>query len=415
MTQYFPSLKTITACRSCRAEKLQPILSLGNLYISNFVDTDDPSAEKAPLKLVLCRCCSLLQLKHTVSAEKLYRNYWYGSGINHTMRKELADIAKKAAKLSNLKSGDFVLDIGSNDSTLLSSYAKKGLMLVGFEPAKNLMPQARVGDLRIINNFFNYKDWRKNFGKAKAKVITAIAMFYDLDNPDKFTADVVNVLDKDGIFIIQMSYLPSMLSQNNYDNTCHEHLCYYSLTSLEKILERHGLEVFDAILNDTNGGSFRVYIHHKGDLRETTKRLLRLRNFEKNLNLSDKKIYDDFAARVIFLKEKLHNFIKNEVAKGKKIYVYGASTKGNTILQFCKLNYRLIEAAADRNPSKWGKKTVATLIPIISEAQARKEKPDYFLILPWHFLKEFIKRERNYLASGGKFIVPLPKFRVIGK
>lgn len=406
-------LKTISACRSCRFEQLSPIFSLGQLYISNFVDALNPREIKAPLDLVLCENCSLLQLRHTVSSELLYGNYWYFSGVNETMRRELADIASKAVQLTHLGPGDFVLDIGSNDSTLLLSYRNKGLNRVGFEPAKNLMPRAEVDNIEIINDFFNYPAWLKKFGKAKAKIITAIAMFYDLDEPNKFVADVVKCLDKEGIFIIQMNYLPLMLQQNAFDNCCHEHLEYYSLASLENLLARHQLEVFDVSLNDVNGGSFRIYIQHKEGPRKVSQCLLRLRSSEKKLNLSDKKIYEDFRERVISLKEKLHRFIKKEVDEGKKIYVYGASTKGNTILQFCNLDYRLIKAAADRNPIKWGKKTIATSIPIISEAEARQEHPDYFLILPWHFLKEFIAREKKYLQAGGRFLVPLPEFRII--
>ncbi|MFH1423755.1 MAG: class I SAM-dependent methyltransferase [Candidatus Nealsonbacteria bacterium] len=406
--------RAIANCRSCGSNRLTPIFSLGALYISNFIDSPNAQKIKAPLELVLCPQCGLLQLKHTVSPEKMYRSYWYFSGINKTMREELADITLKASRLVSLKSGDFVLDIGSNDSTLLLSHKNKNLKLVGFEPAKNLMSRARVKNLKIINNFFNYNDWQKLFGKARAKIITAIAMFYDLDDPNKFVAGVGQCLDEKGVFIIQMSYLPSMLRQNAFDNICHEHVEYYSLASLENLLERHKLEVFDVELNDVNGGSFRVYIQHKGQ-RPVKNSVARLRKFEKKLKLLDKKTYKDFASRVISLGKKLSSFIKKEVKSGKKVYVYGASTKGNTLLQFYNLDRTLIKAAAERNPKKWGKKTVATLIPIISEEQARGEHPDYFLILPWHFLKEFIRRERNYLQAGGKFIVPLPDFKIIGR
>ncbi|MFH1575560.1 MAG: class I SAM-dependent methyltransferase [Candidatus Nealsonbacteria bacterium] len=409
-----PKIKIVNACRSCGAKKLVPIFSLGKLYISNFIDSPKTITAKTPLELVLCRKCSLLQLKHTVSPEQLYYNYWYFSGINKSMKDELADIAMKAAQLADLAPGEFVLDVGSNDSTLLLSYIKKNLKLIGFEPAKNLMSRARTGNVKIINEFFNYDAWTKKFGKAKAKIITAIAMFYDLDDPNKFIADIVKCLDKKGVFIIQMSYLPLMLQQNAFDNICQEHLEYYSLTSLENLLKRHGLEIFDVILNDVNGGSFRIYIQHKGS-RSISSRVLRLKNSEKKLNLFDKKVYDDFALRVNSLKERLRNFIKNEVEKGKKVYIYGASTKGNTLLQFYNLDYRLIGAAADRNPIKWGKKTVGTKIPIIAEKQARAERPDYFLILPWHFLKEFVQREQDFLRSGGKFIVPLPNFKIISQ
>ena len=303
---------------------------------------------------------------------------------------------------------------------MLRGYKFSGLNLIGFEPAKNLGKYNSVGTTKIINDFFNYEAWQKEFDGVKAKVITAIAMFYDLDEPNKFVSDVAKCLDKDGVFIIQMAYLPSMLFKNMFDNICHEHLEYYSLLSLENLLKRHNLEVFDVELNDINGGSFRIYIKHKDGGQSikisegAQQRIDNLKRNEEKLELNDKKIYEDFAERVEKIKKEVFDFIKGEVEKGKKVYVYGASTKGNTLLQYFNLDNSLIKAAAERNSVKWGKKTVGTNIPIISEEQARAEKPDYFLILPWHFLKEFKEREAEYLKSGGKFIIPLPEFKVIG-
>lgn len=362
----------------------------------------------------------MVQLRHTVSAEIMYRNYWYRSGMNKTMSDELASIAAAAESLVDISHRDYVIDIGANDGTLLRSYRKK-VRRVGFEPARNLMKYAREGTTEIINDFFDFSHWKERFGRAKAKVITAIAMFYDLEDPNIFVADVRRCLHKDGVFIIQMSYLPSMLTQNAFDNVCHEHVLYYSLSSLEYLLSRHDLEVFDVELNDVNGGSFRTYIRHTNGgeniriPRGASKRVRDLRRHEEILRLHDRKVYDQFVKRVYGLRDRLTSFIKEEVAKGKKIYVYGASTKGNTLLQFFGLDYKLIKAAAERNPDKWGTKTVGTQIPIISEEQARREKPDYFLVLPWHFLEEFIEREQRFLRQGGKFIAPLPTFKIIGK
>ena len=417
--------RIINSCRVCGFKKLTPILSIGDLYISDFLEESEESeAEKAPLELILCNesdgGCGLLQLKHTVSNEVMYRRYWYLSGTNKTMTDELNGIAAKVESLINFKTEDFVIDIGANDGTLLRGYKFSGLNLIGFEPAKNLGKYNSVGTTKIINDFFNYEAWQKEFDGVKAKVITAIAMFYDLDEPNKFVSDVAKCLDKDGVFIIQMAYLPSMLFKNMFDNICHEHLEYYSLLSLENLLKRHNLEVFDVELNDINGGSFRIYIKHKDGGQSikisegAQQRIDNLKRNEEKLELNDKKIYEDFAERVEKIKKEVFDFIKGEVEKGKKVYVYGASTKGNTLLQYFNLDNSLIKAAAERNSVKWGKKTVGTNIPIISEEQARAEKPDYFLILPWHFLKEFKEREAEYLKSGGKFIIPLPEFKVIG-
>lgn len=415
-------IKARTTCRVCDSESVIPILSLGNHYFSDFVDSSNEKGTKIPLELLLCDVtsggCGLLQLRHTTPPELMYRQYWYKSGINQTMRDALADITAKAESLVKLSPGDIVLDIGSNDSTLLRSYNTKDLILAGFEPATNLMEEARIDTSKIINDFFNYDSFKKEFGDKKAKIITAIAMFYDLEDPNKFVSDVARCLDKEGVFIIQQNYLCSMLKQNAFDNISHEHLEYYSLMSLNNLLKRHNLEIFDVELNDINGGSFRTYIKYKGSgtiggFSGAGSRLADLEAYEDTLELQNRKIYDKFAARINETKERLTTFIKEETKKGKKVYVYGASTRGNTLLQYFNLDYTLLKAAAERNPAKWGKKTIGTWIPIISEDQARLEKPDYFLILPWAFLKEFKEREKGFLKSGGKFIVPLPNFEII--
>ncbi len=412
----------------CGSKKLTPILSLGELYVSNFFDiTEKDQGVKAPLELVLCNQkdggCGLLQLRHTVSNEAMYRNYWYVSGINKSMTDELNGIAGKLESIVPLKPGDFIVDIGSNDGTLLRGYKKiPGLKLIGFEPARNLEELGKKGTTKIFVDFFNFPAWQKEFGDARAKIITAIAMFYDLDDPNLFVSDIVKCLDDDGVLVIQMMYLPSFLKRNAFDGICHEHLEYYSLLSLENLLKRHGLEVFDAEMREhVNEGSLRVYIRKIGHgeslniLEGAGKRVEEFRANEASLGLGDKKVYEELVIRVLEAKEKSVSFIKQEVAKGRKVHGYAASTKGNTTLQFYGLTPDLVEVVADRNPRKWGKFTVGTKIPIISEENSRAQKPDYYFILAWHFLPEFISREAEYLKGGGKFIVPMPEFRIIDK
>lgn len=415
-------IQTRTDCRLCGHKPLDPIFSLGDLYVSNFVDNKG-DGDRGPLDLVLCNekegGCGLVQLQHTASHEALYRDYWYRSGINKTMTDELQGITKKVESLVKLKQGDYVIDIGANDGTLLRGYTVKGVNLIGYEPARNLDKYNSVGTTKVFQDFFNHAVWQKTFGSAKARAITAIAMFYDLEDPNLFVSDIAKCLDDDGVFIVQMSYLPLMLETNEVGNICHEHVEYYSLLSMENLLSRNNLEVADVELNDINGGSFRLYIRHsaKGEKMPApigaSIRVAALREYEKKLGLGDKKVYEDFVKRVESIKEKTVSFVKNEVATGKTVYVYGASTKGNTVLQYFGLDEKLIKAAAERNPDKWGKKTVGTHIPIISEDQARKEKPDYFLVLPWHFLAEFRFREKEFFAQGGKFIVPFPEVMIL--
>ncbi len=407
----------IDSCRICKSTNLISILTLGEQYVSNFVEDNQGDSVKVPLELILCDAksggCGLVQLLHTVHRDEMYRHYWFRSGLNETMKAALADICLKAEKLVKLQPNDIILDIGANDGTLLRSYKSKA-RLVGFEPASNLLNEAKKGNSLIINDFFNYESFKENLGEEKAKIITSIAMFYDLDDPNSFVKDIAKCLADDGIWIIQMVYLPAMLQKNAFDNIGHEHLEYYALRPLRMLLEKFDLEIFDVELNEVYGGSIRTYIKHKKSLQHKVSTSVKeLEEKENKLGLYEKQVYFDFANRVNKIKNKLLNFINQENIKRKSVYAYGASTKGNTLLQFFGLNSQLIKKAVDRDSVKWDKKTVGTEIPIISEEQARKENPDYFLILPWHMVEYFKQREKEYLEKGGKFIVPIPYFEII--
>jgi hypothetical protein len=418
------SMITRTTCRVCDGAPV-PILSLGNHYVSDFVSPGASDGTRAPLELVLCRRCHLLQLKHTVPAENMYRNYWYRSGTNSTMRGALADIAHKAEQLIHLKDGDAVLDIGCNDGTLLASYKTGSVFKIGFDPAENLAPLSRMVADCVVTGFFEAAAFQSNpqLQGRRPRVVTSIAMFYDLEDPKRFVSDIKAVMDPDGLWIVQMSYLPLMLKTNEVGNICHEHLEYYSLQSFEYLLDLFDFEVVDAELNDVNGGSFRAYIRNRtanparfGDetYRElAADRVRALRESEAKLGLDDLRPYTEFAFWVERLKQDVIGFIQEQVKRGKKVYVYGASTKGNTVLQYFGLDHTLIAAASERNPDKWGKVTVGTHIPIVSEADARAAKPDFFLVLPWHFIEEFQSREKEYLMGGGRFIMPMPRFALI--
>lgn len=403
-------------CRVCYSDKLESIFSLGNQYVSNFIKKDElDKCIKAPLDLVLCKNCSLLQLKHTAPQELLYaRFYWYKSSVTETMRKALRDITEKIERIVPLKTGDVVLDIGSNDGTLLRTYTVLGLVTVGVEPADNLVEEGSKGITHFIHDFWNFASYNKVVGK-KAKAITAIGMFYDMEDPNQFIADVAKALDDNGVFIAQLMSLKNMLDQNDVGNICHEHLEYYSFASLEYLFNKNGLEIMDIEINDVNGGSYRVYCRLKGSNIQASEgaaeRIRKVKEDEKELR--DKKVYLDFYKRLEENKRKCVDFIKSETAKGKKVWVYGASTKGNTILQYHNLDNNLIEGAAERSPWKFGKYTVGTMIPIYSEEYARKIAPDYFLVLPYGFFKEFYEREKEWLNKGGKFILPLPEFKVV--
>jgi NDP-4-keto-2,6-dideoxyhexose 3-C-methyltransferase len=417
-------MKTWSSCRVCGGS-LDAILSLGDQYVSTFLAPQEPDGAKAPLELVLCQQCRLLQLKHTVAGEMMYQEYWYRSGTNQTMTDALADISRSASELIRLQAGDSVLDIGCNDGTLLGSYPVPGIYKIGFDPAQNLAVFSRQKADKVLVGFFDADRFvvDPELRDIRPKVITSIAMFYDLEEPRKFVTDIQRILHPDGLWILQMSYLPLMLTQNDFGNICHEHLEYYSLRSLEYLLQLQGFSVVDAELNDVNGGSIRVYIRNCGAdqnvfgdevyRQQAADRLSKLRENEAKLGLDEPAPYLEFAKRVEGIKRQVVNFVKDQVDRNRKVFVYGASTKGNTMLQYFGLDNSMIKAAAERNPAKWGKVTVGSRIPIISEAEARSARPDYFLVLPWHFIEEFKVREQDYLSSTGKFIVPLPEFAVI--
>ena len=420
-TSFSPILVTRNYCRICASKALTPVLSLGAQYIAGaFADPKGtpPVQRRIPLDLVRCdpsvdqNACGLVQLRHSVPPNILYRSYWYRSGINQTMRDNLAGIAHQAEAAVELQPGDLVIDIGCNDGTLLKSYKSPGLRLLGFDPATNIIEYARAQGIPVLNDFFSAANLRTVYADEKPKVITSIAMFYDLENPHSFVQDIKSILHERGIWILELSYLPTMLEMNSFDTICHEHLEYYGLAPMERLLAEHDLQVIDVNLNDMNGGSFRVVAGHAGKVRPTDEgrarvQDLRLKEFE--LALDSDAPFAVFRDKIQKIKKDLQAFLKKAKKEGKLVHGYGASTKGNTILQYCDVTPDLVPAVADRNKDKWGSQTIGTNIPIISEEESRKQKPAYYLVLPWHFITEMKKREGEFLKRGGKFVLPMPE------
>jgi SAM-dependent methyltransferase len=420
-----PSLITRTTCRICDCPHLAAVLSLGNQRIAGaFADPkgDQPVQRAIPLELVRCdmtrdeEACGLIQTRHTVPGSILYSSYWYRSGVNRTMTENLHGIAHAVETIVSLEPGDLVVDIGCNDGTLLDGYQSKGLRYLGFDPS-NVSRYAVEKGYDVVNDFYSAEGMRRRRPDQKAKAITSIAMFYDLEHPALFVEDVARALAEGGIWVIELHYLPAMLEANAFDAIVHEHLEYYSLAVIERLVGEADFEVVAAELNDMNGGSIRLFIGHRGDHQQTPEQanqLQQLRVNEFELALDAPEPYEQFRQRVEKVRDDLIKTCRELHDEGKKIHVYGASTKGNTILQYAGIDHTLIEAAADRNQDKWGSETIGTHIPIISEEESRNMNPDYYLVLPWHFLDEFLERERDFLQRGGKFIVPLPEVRVIG-
>lgn len=409
-----PETTSITKCRVCKSDHLIDLFSIGNIYISNFPEKADDGI-KAPLEMVMCDQCKLVQLRHSAPQELLYsRFYWYRSGVTDTMKKALRDITKSVEDRMHLQEGDVVLDIGSNDGTMLRTYEVPGLVTVGVEPASNLAEEGAKGIDYFIGDFWSYDTYFNAVGK-KAKVITAIGMFYDMEDPSQFIADAAKAMTDDGMFIAQLMCLKNQLDTNDVGNICHEHLEFYSLHSLEYMLNANGFEIIDIEHNLVNGGSYRVYCGLKGGnppkIEGAQERIAKYRKEEEGIDTVE--VHKAFFERIEENKRKCVEFVRHAKAEGKRVWVYGASTKGNTILQYYGLDHNDIEAASERSPEKWGKVTVGTGIPIVSEEEARKAAPDYFLVLPYAFFDEMYKREEEWRNGGGQFIVPLPEFRVV--
>ncbi len=401
-----------TKCRAC-GDELKDIYSLGNIFPSGFVkDGEQPCEEnKAPLQLCECNNCGLVQLRHTVNLDLMYRQYWYSSSLNKSMISSLRDVVSDVESRIVLKDFDTVVDIGCNDGTLLSLYSNKNLITVGFDPALNLnRPQCSY----FYNDYFCSEGFLDIKGHTKAKVVTAIAMFYDLPDPRKFLEDVKEILDDDGLFIIQFADLLSMIKATAFDNICHEHLEYYRLADVVALLQRSGLVPVGVSYNDVNGGSLRVVARHAGRYIMSHRVMDAL---TKEAEFLTPRIMDTFTSNIEKTKDDLDSFLNVANLLGHSVYVLGASTKGNTLLQVCHITDKKVRYAAEVNKDKFGLRTVGSNIKIISEDEALAREPDYFVVPVWHFENNLLTKEpiRRYIINGGRLVFPLPTFHIIGK
>ena len=413
-------MSPISACRICGNTHLVQVLSLGEQVLTGvFPRSRDEHVTCGPLTLVKCHgenACSLLQLAHSYDSAEMYgANYGYRSGLNQSMVAHLRGKVEKLLRIVPVGAGDVVLDIGSNDGTLLSCYPE-GPDLVGMDPTAAKFRSYYQERIAVIPDFFSAELFLPQLGGRQAKVITSIAMLYDLENPISFVRQIASVLHPDGIWHFEQSYMPSMLEVNAYDTVCHEHVEYYGLKQIQWMLDRCGLKIIDVEINATNGGSFAVTAAHassKFDANSPT--IARTLETETALGLESLAPYEAFAKRVARHRIDLRAKLAEIAATGGKVLGYGASTKGNVILQYCGLGEADIPAIADVNPDKFGAFTPGTRIPIISEAEAHARNPDYFLVMPWHFRENLLAREKAFLDEGGKMLFPLPEIEVVGK
>jgi NDP-4-keto-2,6-dideoxyhexose 3-C-methyltransferase len=392
-----------TKCRVCSG-KLNIVFNLGSLFVSDFIKEDEIGS-KAPLALAECDTCGLIQLKHTINLDSMYRKYWYRSGLNKSMRKDLEDVVRAVERTRYIPDNSIVVDIGCNDGTMFDFYKNKNIIKIGFDPANNLASAAWEHCNLFVNDYFS----SKNYEFDKASVVTSIAMFYDLPDPNSFVADVKKILAPDGIWVIQFTDLYSMLKINAIDNICGEHLEYYKLWDLVYLLKLHGLKVFDCEYNMVNGGSLRVYACHENDplsFEETDRFYEAIKKENEYFKVGNQ--MELFKRRISEIKEKTCSFIHLVNDGERKIYALAASTKANTLLQAFGLSNNDIVAIGEINKEKYGLITSGSRIPIISEKELFAAKPNLVVILAWHFTETFNKVTEKFIEEGGYVLYPLP-------
>lgn len=412
----------ISKCRICGSSDLKPTINLGNMHLTGiFPKNKEDNIGYGPLELVKCddshnkKNCGLVQLRHNYNSDLLYGlDYGYRSGLNKSMVSHLNNKVKKILSTVELSTDDLIIDIGSNDSILLQAYPKSGLNLVGIDPTGEKFKEYYPSHIKLISEFFPSPTFKKEYGNKKAKVITSIAMFYDLKDPVGFAQNVYDNLDDNSIWVFEQSYLPAMLNMLAYDTICHEHLEYYALKQIKYILDKANFKIIDVEFNSINGGSFSVLAtKRESKYTENSNLVNKILIDEEKKGINNINIFKTFDEKIKIHKDQLREFIDKTNKDGKKILGYGASTKGNVILQYCGITKKDIPCIAEVNEHKFGCYTPGTLIPIVSETEAKKLNPDYFMILPWHFKDNIIEREKQFLASGYHLFFPLPKLMVI--
>jgi len=406
--------RRVEQCRVSGSRNLISVLSLGEQELTGVFPNRGEPVTKGPLELVWCPDSGLLQLGHSFDASEMYGdNYGYRSGLNSSMVRHLTHKVRYLERLADLKPGDTVLDIGSNDCTSLKAYSIPGLARIGIDPTGAKFREYYPDNVALVPDFFSAANFRK-VSQKRANIVTSIAMFYDLDDPIAFARDIASVLAPDGLWHFEQSYMPAMLRTVSYDTICHEHLEYYSLEAVKKILDAADLKLIDVQMNAINGGSFAVTAAPMASKRPSNDAVIDwLLGQEDRMGLNTVRPFREFEDRVFRHKADLMRLLKALATDNKKVLGYGASTKGNVTLQFCGITATEVPAIAEVNPEKFGKETPGTRIPIISETEAKAMKPDYFLVLPWHFKENILQREQEYIAGGGKFIFPFPEIEII--
>lgn len=408
--------KKVEACRICGNRQLKRVLDLGEQMLTGvFPRERGAQVTVGPLNLVKCLggedVCGLLQMEHSYDLGEMYgENYGYRSGLNASMVAHLNNKIARILGLVELRKGDLVVDIGSNDSTTLQAYPSEGPVLVGVDPTGIKFHGYYPAHIQLIPDFFSAALVQARFPGQKAKVVTSFSMFYDLEDPMGFMRQVYDVLADDGVWVFEQSYMPTMLDTNSYDTVCHEHLEFYALRQIKWMADRVGFRIVDVEFNDVNGGSFSVTVRKANGDMSVVPAVQRILDDERARGLDGLQPYEEFAERVVRTKQDLLKFIAGVHAESKTVAVLGASTKGNVLLQYCGLTVEQVDCVGEVNSEKFGCYTPGTWLPIVSEQELLAKKPDYMIVLPWHF-RSFFTSNKSF--AGMRLVFPLPEVEVV--
>jgi len=401
-------------CRNCKKKGFSLISKIGDQPISSIFLEKKRYIKNYSLNLFECNYCKLIQLSKIPGLQDMYGStYGYKTSISGLMVKHLKNKFNRIKKLKILQRNPNILDIGSNDGTFLNFFANdlKKKNLTGIDPSANAFTNSYNKKIKVIVNFFNKESIKNYFKNIKFSVITSFAMFYDVEDPNSFCKNIYKLLDKNGIWVLEFSYFPLLLKNLTYDQICHEHVMYYTLNTFNNIIKKNKLKIIDYSLNEINGGSIEILCSKKNsNIKVMKTKIDKILIEEKKISNKD---YDKFNLRIQNSKKNLQLFLKN--IKKKEIIGYGASTKGNVILNYCGISNKDIPFICDANPTKIGKFTPGSHIPIISKIKMRKINPKYLLVLIWSFRSEVIEQEKKFIKKGGKLLFPLPDFHIVDK
>lgn len=408
---------TETNCRSCGADGLRPLLSLGRMPLANALLTaeqlNQPEATY-PLDLAFCTRCALVQITETVPPEQLFKDYVYFSSFSDTMLAHARTLVERLVDQRRLDRSRLVVEVASNDGYLLQYYKAAGVRVLGIEPAANIakVAEGERGIPTLCEFFDEGLAHRLRAEGTRADVVHAHNVFAHVPDPNGFVRGLRLILREDGVAVIEVPYVKDLIDRCEFDTIYHEHLCYFSLTALERLFGRHGMAIADVERVPIHGGSLRLFAVADGSAARA-RAVEELLAEEAAWGVDDVRFYQNFGARVDALRRDVRALLDDARRAGRRVAAYGASAKGSTLLNYFGLGADVLDFVVDRSTKKQGYFTPGTRLPICAPETLMERRPDYVLLLTWNFAQEVLQQQAEFRRRGGRFIIPIPELTVV--